>query len=593
MNQGIRLRHAVRILYHGRGGGPLRINRPKIKGATLICKLTTHVRTNGIPRHLANYHVCRLSLNGLLTNARCQNRFRGELGTVVRKVQGRKRTVMCVSRVRGLVNTKQAKSNSVSTSGVLGPCLRKKRVQFVNSAACRRFGHCFSHDEKLMQHFRRVSVRRPKVRRAVRVIRKLGRECRAFRKMICRRKIVTCTIATTTQCVDSHFLPSGTVSLISRTKTCHRVRPASARARAISGTLVASVLTHVYGISMLTVGRRSGTALRALRRHVDTGVCNRRRTIYRIIRTMRVTGTKLLSRGGPLTDLLFINPAKIKGARMTGMLTSRLNVTLRHFSVDRCARGRAITGLVNSPTKCVNCRSNKLLASTVHGAPGYILLLSRVRGTRPSVFGVLLRIVSCTMLASGGKQGTSYHRIVLVVASGTKTRFTRRTSVNFDKRVATKRTVLGRIGGAFGPRFVGQLSTAIIFRSVSCKVTSLVLGGGLGRLGGGLSTHRMKVRLDPRTCGRLLGLNFAGRCNTERVSEMVASRLGPLLVHRVLFKALGAKNGMEIATKGKRLDLRMLGRWCLWVGQRLLHENESARGLLRGVLCRSGGWGAV
>lgn len=470
-----------------------------MNGATLTCKLTTHVRTNGIPRQLTNFHVCRLSLNDLLTNARCHNSFRGQLGDVVRNVNHRKGTVICVSRVRGLVNTKHANRNSVSTSGVLGPCLRAKTVHFVNSAACSRCGHCFTHDGKLMHHFRRVSVLRPGVRRTVRVMRNLGRGCRACRNIACRPSIVPCTMGTDTHCVDSHFLPSGTVSLISRTKTCQRVRPASSRRRAISGTLVASVLTHAYGIGTLTVGRSSAATLRDLRRHVDSHVCKRRRTIHRIIRTIRVSGTKLLSRGGPLTDLLFMNPAKMKGARITGILTTRLNVTLRHFSVDRCARGRAMTGLVNSPTNCINCRSNNLLASTVHGAPGYILLLSRVRGTRPSMFGVLLRMVSCTMLASGGKQGTSYQRIILVVASGTKTRCTHRTSVNFGDRIATKRTVLGRIGGAFGPRFVGHLSTAIIFRSVSHPVTSLVLSGGLKRLNDGLSSHRIRVMLDRRT----------------------------------------------------------------------------------------------
>lgn len=41
----------------------------------------------------------------------------------------------------------------------------------------------------------------------------------------------------------------------------------------------------------------------------------------------------------------------------------------------------------------------------------------------------------------------------------------------------------------------------------------------------------------------------------------MTTRLGPLLVHRVLFNALGTKKGIHIRIRGKTLGLRPTARW--------------------------------
>lgn len=218
VNHAGRVRHIVIILSHHAGGGPILVNRPNINGATIIRNLTRGVRTNSIPRALGNGRICSLSLNSVITNSHCHNSFRRHLGGILGRVGAHNSVILFVSRVRAVINTNST-SNTLNTSSVLGPVLTHNRLRAVNTAAASRCHGCVRGSTTLRHHFRPVRIRRPAVTRAVRVLGNLHSHCRGRRRIAVASNTLRSTTRLSDQCVRSHGLPSGTVSLVSRTNT--------------------------------------------------------------------------------------------------------------------------------------------------------------------------------------------------------------------------------------------------------------------------------------------------------------------------------------------------------------------------------------
>lgn len=261
VNHSSRVHHMLRVLDHHAGGGPVLVNRPNINGATVTRKLTRHVIQNSMPRGLGSGRVFSLSVKTLITKTGCGNRFRRHLGTMINRIAGSsKRVVLFVSRVRALINT-NGNRNTVSTTGVLGPTLTHNRLHSVNTAALSRCRGCFRGSGTLRHHFRVIVISRPGRLSTVSVLHNLGRGCRGRRGIHVGSSTVVTTIRLSAQCVASQFLPSGTVSLVSRTTTHLHLRVSS-----IPRSL--SRISHHVGrlrVRHRTVGHRgSGKGLRRL-----------------------------------------------------------------------------------------------------------------------------------------------------------------------------------------------------------------------------------------------------------------------------------------------------------------------------------------
>lgn len=276
--------------------------------------------------------------------------------------------------------------------------------------------------------------------------------------------------------------------------------------------------------------------------------------------------TKLTSPGHPVNSFLFLNPANIKGARLYGTLTGFVfsdSRTVIHVSVSRFVRGRSISHLINTPPKCINCRRNNCLARTIHHHPCSIVLLSRIRGTRPSIFGVLLRMLSSKHLASKRKEAISFHGAIIVVASGLNSSLVRR---HFNRLSCTRvgRLILNIMDRGFHPRFVGHVSRIIIFRPLNRRRVTSVTRVRLGHLCGHLRRHNCRVRVSSRTLGLLDRGNCSPICNTHPLGHTVRRRVRGPLTRRVLSNRL-IPNGIVHLRIGRSQVITI--RWV--VGQTL------------------------
>lgn len=326
--------------------------------------------------------------------------------------------------------------------------------------------------------------------------------------------------------------------------------------------------------------RDSTRHLGGLRRILRGEIVKRSRTINTITQTIGEKEIKLGSPGHPVNSFLFLKPANINGARLSGTLTRTLfkgRSTVVHISVSRCVRGRSISGVVKSPPKCINRRRNKRLDSRIHARPCSIVLFSRVRGTRPSMFGMLLRILSSKRVASSRKEGISFSGAIVVVASGTNTgtvirpgglKFTAGRSPT-DSCGGVGRGIVSRIGRVFHPRFLGQVSRVVMFRSLNGRrvggVISLVYGrfaGHLGvRVGVSLGLHRSTGDLVIR------GKASTG-CKTEPLHHTLRARLRSGLTSTVLGKRVQRNSRITTKTSGGKvrfIGARTWGCVRLWV----------------------------
>lgn len=297
VNERGRVSHTVRVLYHEAGGGPYLVNRPKMKGATITRNLTVGVTGNRIPTGLTSGRVCLLSLATLITNARFENRFRNEVGNLISRIGDRKGVVLFVSRIRGLINAKSDR-NAVGTTGVLGPTLSENRVRIVNTAAFGRCEGCVRGSTTLRHHFRPVGVRRPSIRSTCEVLLNVGTCCRGCRGIRVDSDLICGTMAVSRECVASECLPSGTVSLLSRTyaytglhgPTVSRCRlglgrggsllrevstlsrPSPSRGRRVSCRLVSGLGTRAVGLSKILPSLTRGTGSGRIIRTSLTGI---------------------------------------------------------------------------------------------------------------------------------------------------------------------------------------------------------------------------------------------------------------------------------------------------------------------------------
>lgn len=253
VNERGRVREIVRVLSHHAGGGPILVNRPNMNGATITRKLTLRVTGNGIPRVLGSGQIIDLSLANVMTNTGCENSFRREVGTTVSRIGGSGGAVLFVSRLRAVINTNTTR-NDTSTTGVLGPSLTENSFRIVNTAALGRCEGCVRGSTTLRHHFRPMGINRPAPRRTMRVLGNLHSDCRTRRGIGVASRTVGTTMALSSECVTSHCLPSGTVSLVSRNTSGMELT--SLASPSGMGRLRSRV-TSCRGRGTDTVGRRS------------------------------------------------------------------------------------------------------------------------------------------------------------------------------------------------------------------------------------------------------------------------------------------------------------------------------------------------
>lgn len=222
MKESGRVAHLVRVLKEEGGGGPMLVNRPNINGDTVMRKLTRVVTGNSRDSLFFGGQMLDLSVANVITNAGCENRFRRHVGNIVGRLRGGPGVVIFVSRVRALVNTNNTRKD-VSTTGVVGPTLTHNFVRYVKTAALGRCHGDVRGSNTLRHEFRGVVMRPAATRRALRVLRGVGRGCRRRRGIDCASRTLGTYMGLTSECVRSHSFPSGTVSIVSRTNTRVRV----------------------------------------------------------------------------------------------------------------------------------------------------------------------------------------------------------------------------------------------------------------------------------------------------------------------------------------------------------------------------------
>lgn len=289
---------------------------------------------------------------------------------------------------------------------------------------------------------------------------------------------------------------------------------------------------------------------------------NRSSTIRGVMGTVRHGHINLGSPGGPVKAFVFLKPANINGARLTGGLTRCLfssTSTLIHVSVDRCLRGFTISHLVNTPPKCMNCRRNNRLARGIHHGPCSIILLSRVRGTRPSIFGLLLRILSRNHLASDLNEQVSFGGAVLVVASGVNAHrlgsFNH--NINFDSRTTNRPSgsfshdiVRGTLGGTFTPRFLGHISSVVVFSRLSGRTVRGVVSVRLRNLCGHITNLNCSLRLASTTGSFITAGNCSVRFNTHPLGHTVRGCLRSRVTRVVVQTSIKRNSAVIISFSG-------------------------------------------
>lgn len=165
--------------------------------------------------------------------------------------------------------------------------------------------------------------------------------------------------------------------------------------------------------------RRRGASnlLEYLRRQILKRQC----TVSTVTSRVLVYQTSLGSPMGPSKMFLLTNPSNANGARATETLTRFICKSrggLVAVGVARFRRTRAISALGNTPPKCINFNRKKALAREIDRGPCDIVLLSRVRGTRPSILRFFFRVFSLKVVRSSRNGVISFQSYLVVVASG-------------------------------------------------------------------------------------------------------------------------------------------------------------------------------
>lgn len=298
--------------------------------------------------------------------------------------------------------------------------------------------------------------------------------------------------------------------------------------------------------------------LTSLRSRLGGRVINRSRTVSGLTTTIHENEIRVDPHGEP-RSFVFIKPANINGARLIGRLTVCLFSSPRdlvELSVDRCVRGFDISEVVNSPPNCIKCSRTNRLARGMEEGPCDIVLFSRVRGTRGSILGVLLRVLSRNEVASSRNEAIGFRGAVVIVASGTNSASA--TSLNFNGSS-------GSVGGSIAvgtlrhflhPRFLNEISRVVAFGGLAFRsfrgVTHVVLSRLIRDLGSGT------VRL---ICSSSIPMFVTGRTfnsggGTHKVHSYIHESIRSLLTSRVIFGRSERVGHFTLATgRGVRIDV--------------------------------------
>lgn len=229
-----------------------------------------------------------------------------------------------------------------------------------------------------------------------------------------------------------------------------------------------------------------------------------------------------------------------------------------HVSVSRCVRGRTISQLVNTPPNCINCSRNNRLARTVHHHPFTIVLFSRVRGTRPSIFGIVLRVLSSNHIASTRNHAISFGGAVVVVADGVKSRCVL-SLTNRSRRCSRVGTHIVRtLHNGFQPRFLGQISRVVVFRNLQGSRLQRVIGLRIIQLRRHLTSHGVTIGLTRTTLSFLTRINCSPICNTHPLGQTVRQRLRARVTGSVLQNRFNRNSAVFISIRGRQLTFGQL-----------------------------------
>lgn len=173
------------------------------------------------------------------------------------------------------------------------------------------------------------------------------------------------------------------------------------------------------------------------------------------------------------------------------------------------------------------------------------------------MFGLLLRILSSNVLSSTGNHAIDFGGALVVLASGVNSRIVRGNNddLKFSLTASTTGDRCGgvhgligrRVGRCFHPRLLGHLSRVVIFHRLDHRrigrVTSLVLS----RIGGHLTSHRVRMALSSTFQSGLTLSNCSRHCNTHPVHHTVTHLIRSALTRTVLTKALRRNSGILLS----------------------------------------------
>lgn len=176
-----------------------------------------------------------------------------------------------------------------------------------------------------------------------------------------------------------------------------------------------------------------------------------------------------------------------------------------------------------------------------------------MRGTRPSIFGVLLRILSSNHVASSRNRQISFHGAIIVVADGLNDSRVLRLTNSSSHCSRVHNLILGTLRGRFHPRFLGQMSSLVLFRSLQGRRLQGVITVRVHQIRGHLTSRGVDLTVASATVSSVTRDNCSPICKTHPLGHTVRHLLRGPVTAGVLRAAFARKTAVRISCDSSNL----------------------------------------
>lgn len=283
---------------------------------------------------------------------------------------------------------------------------------------------------------------------------------------------------------------------------------------------IAMVIAQTTGIPITKLIKFETEALKRLEQSLKAKVIGQDEAVEAVARAVRRSRTGIAEENRPIGSFIFLGPTGVGKTELARVLAEELfqdKDAMIKVDMSEFMEKHNTARLVGAPAGYVGYDDGGQLTEKIRRRPYSLILFDEIEKAHPEVFNILLQILEDGVLTDAKGRKVDFRNTMIIMTSNVGARqlheeaeigFATITQKDEDKldRVHEKMqsTIKKELKKSFRPEFLNRIDHIVVFRALSQKSISQIIGLQLADLARRLEAKEVILRFSKSVSGMLL-----------------------------------------------------------------------------------------